>query len=67
MTAVEAIAEGRAKDVFDFYRAYFKALFDALLSTNIEQTHPWLDDRIDYLVASIIADTIKKIEEEQKR
>jgi len=67
MAGVRAIAEGRAKDVFQFYRAYFKALFDALLSTNIEETHLWLDELIDHLVASIVADTIRKIEHEEKR
>jgi len=67
MAGVRAIAEERAKDVFELYRAYFKALFDALLSTNIEETHEWLEERIDYLVASIIANTIKKIEHEEKR
>jgi len=63
-----AVEEARrfAPDLYEFYRGYIKGVLDALTDSNLEDTHPGLDIVIDHVVAALICDVKRRVEERLK-
>jgi hypothetical protein len=51
---------------YEFYRGYIRGVVDTLTDSNIEDTHPGLDELIDHITASIICDTLHDIQTTKK-
>jgi len=59
-------AKAQAPRTYEFYRGYLKGVCDVLADSNMEDSHPGLNEVLDHVVASIICDALREHQEPGK-